>query len=315
MRLLYKAAVLLIITLLLIAMTTTAFAVEDDNEVSFKEVNQTVYVIYGSVNVRTGPGTDYSRIDTLPYGASIQRIGIGDNGWSKVIYNGQEAYMYSDYLSTTNPAAVKPKVDYTKLTRGIAVANGLKETDYTKESWEAVADALVRANLALNSSSQATVDDSLAVLEGAVAALVKMDRSALEQALSEYREFIDAEAQHGQWNTLIEAANNGKALLDSTDQSAVNDGAEQLRGLLAQVRAMLEAQKTPETITKEVYVEVPPTDDYCNIPVHRVWPVAFFCSLALNIALVALIVVYLSKKKNQKDDTPLVDYDIGDDLF
>ena len=79
---------------------------------------------------------------------------------------------------------------------------------------------------------------------------------------------------------------------------------------------MMDELNTPEIVTQEVRVEVPPTDDYCNIPAHRVWPVLFFCSFALNVALVAVIAIYISrKKKNQKDDTPLVDYDIEDDLF
>ena len=67
---------------------------------------------------------------------------------------------------------------------------------------------------------------------------------------------------------------------------------------------------------KEVPVEVPPTGEFCNIPMHRIWPVLFFISLALNVTLAAVIVVYIrNKKKNQHDDTPLVDYDIFDDTF
>ena len=65
---------------------------------------------------------------------------------------------------------------------------------------------------------------------------------------------------------------------------------------------------------KKVEVEVPPKGEYCNIPMHKVWPVLFFVSLAVNVALIVLIIVYISKKKkNQKDNTPLVDYDIADD--
>ena len=47
---------------------------------------------------------------------------------------------------------------------------------------------------------------------------------------------------------------------------------------------------------------------------HRVWPILFFISLGLNAILVAVIgMAAAKKKKNAKDDTPLVDYDIGDD--
>ena len=66
-------------------------------------------------------------------------------------------------------------------------------------------------------------------------------------------------------------------------------------------------------VEKEVEVEVEPSDDYCNIKIHYVWPILFFISLALNLGFIALIVVYVvRRKKNQTDDTPLVDYDIDD---
>jgi quinol-cytochrome oxidoreductase complex cytochrome b subunit len=62
-------------------------------------------------------------------------------------------------------------------------------------------------------------------------------------------------------------------------------------------------------------VPVEPTDDYCNINMHTVWIVLFWISFAINIALGALIAMYyLSKKKSTSDDTPLVDYDITDDI-
>jgi len=58
-----------------------------------------------------------------------------------------------------------------------------------------------------------------------------------------------------------------------------------------------------------------PEDDFCNISIHQVWPIVFFISLALNVAFVVLAVIYVTRrKKNRKDNTPLVDYDIGDDL-
>jgi uncharacterized protein YraI len=71
--------------------------------VNFTTVDEIVYAT-SSVNVRKGPGTEYDKIGALSYSESIKRIGKGDNNWSKVIYNGQEAYVSSNYLSTTKPA-------------------------------------------------------------------------------------------------------------------------------------------------------------------------------------------------------------------
>jgi uncharacterized protein YgiM (DUF1202 family) len=63
----------------------------------YQEVNETVYTIK-KTNVRNGPTIEYIKIGELKEGTPITRIGIGDNGWSKVIYNGEEAYIYSLYL-------------------------------------------------------------------------------------------------------------------------------------------------------------------------------------------------------------------------
>ena len=108
----------------------------------------------------------------------------------------------------------------------------------------------------------------------------------------------------------------GTELLTSGDQTAVDAATAEIGDLLSQLKAIMEAEKTPEVVVQEVPVEVPPTDDYCNIPKHRTWPVLFFVSLAVNVILVLMIVVYVSgKKRNQRDDTPLVDYDIYDDTL
>ena len=96
----------------------------------------------------------------------------------------------------------------------------------------------------------------------------------------------------------------------------MDEAAEKLAKLVEGIAAELEKVRTPQVVEveKKVEVEVAPKGEYCNIPMHKVWPVLFFVSLAVNVALIVLIIVYISKKKkNQKDNTPLVDYDIADD--
>lgn len=315
MKLLKKTTALLIVALVFFTMLPTAYAADNDNGVVFTEVQETVYAT-GTVNIRTGPSTSFKKIGVLIYGHAIQRIGIGENGWSKVLYNGGTAYIFSEYLSTTRPVVTAPEVDYAKLIREIAMANGLRRLDYTKESWGVLTDALTQATSALNSDKQATVDNCEKALKEAIAALKKVDRSALENALSECDDFISTDSQHELWVNLVTSMHNGETVLADNDQAAIDAAVVQINAALAEVQALVQAQATPEIVVQEVQVEVPPTDDYCNIPSHRVWPVVFFCSLALNVALVVVIVVYVyRKKKNQKDDTPLVDYDISDDLF
>lgn len=68
---------------------------------SFITVNETVYAT-DSVNVRSSYSTSSSIIGSLNKGDSITRIGKSSS-WSKVKYNGQTAYVSSDYLDTEKP--------------------------------------------------------------------------------------------------------------------------------------------------------------------------------------------------------------------
>lgn len=52
------------------------------------------------LNVRSGPGTSYSRIDALPHG-DIVLLRSTSNGWSRVVYHGTKlGYVSSQYLTS-----------------------------------------------------------------------------------------------------------------------------------------------------------------------------------------------------------------------
>ena len=329
MKFLKKTAAALLAVMLCATMVIPAAAAEQaqdaktgsqngtQNAVSanFLEVNEIVYAV-GTVNIRSGPGTQYERLGQLQYGYSVTRIGIGDNGWSMVIWNDQVAYIFSSYLSTTRPKGFNTNIDDSALLLQIAIANGLSRTDYTKESWDVLTSALSDANNAMNGNSQAAADDAEKALSKAINSLVKMNYSELRSVLKEVEELVSGSRTSEAWYELSCAACNGQAMLNSGDQAAVDEAVAQLRELIARVRELLENPESPNVVIQEVPVEVPPTDDYCNIAGHRVWPVLFAISAVLNVALVAVMVIYIrNKKKNQKDDTPLVDYDIFDDTF
>lgn len=70
--------------------------------VSFTKVNETVYATR-SVNVRANYSTSSSVVGSLNAGDSVTRTGRGSNGWSRVTYNGQTAYISSNYLTTEKP--------------------------------------------------------------------------------------------------------------------------------------------------------------------------------------------------------------------
>ncbi|MDE7339978.1 MAG: glycoside hydrolase family 25 [Lachnospiraceae bacterium] len=67
----------------------------------FTEVNETV-TAKQETNLRTEPSTlnDDSIVGKLVHGDTATRTGIGHNGWSRVIYNGQTLYAVTSYLTT-----------------------------------------------------------------------------------------------------------------------------------------------------------------------------------------------------------------------
>jgi len=75
---------------------------------SFNECNETVYAT-GTVNLRSGPGTDHEKTGALQTGDEATRIGIGfgeQEGWSMVrLPDGGIVYVNSNYISTSKPAA------------------------------------------------------------------------------------------------------------------------------------------------------------------------------------------------------------------
>jgi cell wall-associated NlpC family hydrolase len=60
-------------------------------------IKSTKVVTGGSVNLRTGPSTSYSKITTLSKGSEVGFISVS-NGWAKINYNGSIGYMSSQYL-------------------------------------------------------------------------------------------------------------------------------------------------------------------------------------------------------------------------
>ena len=54
----------------------------------------------GAVNVRTGPGTGYSKVDTLYKGEQVQ-VGQCQGGWCYVTHSGPDGWVSKNYLSTS----------------------------------------------------------------------------------------------------------------------------------------------------------------------------------------------------------------------
>jgi uncharacterized protein YgiM (DUF1202 family) len=95
----------------------------------YKCVRETVYATAG-VNVRVGPGLDFEKIGRLKFGDTIIRTGIGEDGWDRVLYNGETAYMVNKYLSLEKPVA------YYKANYPLSYSDGSCSITVYREWWD-----------------------------------------------------------------------------------------------------------------------------------------------------------------------------------
>ena len=117
------------------------------------------------------------------------------------------------------------------------------------------------------------------------------------------------------WAELGNALTEATALLNSGDQAKVDAAAQRLLDAVSAVQRYL-AQQGNDTPTETLPAPTIPNEvgERCDYPDHKVWPVLFWISLALNVVCGVLIISYIvAKAKNRKDTTPLVEYDIEDD--
>ncbi len=85
--------------------STLMFAGISNTSISFADVIKLVNT--SVLNVRSGAGTNYSKIGSLTQGTKVNVISES-NGWSKINYNGKVGYVSSQYLSkiSSNPKSV-----------------------------------------------------------------------------------------------------------------------------------------------------------------------------------------------------------------
>ena len=131
-------------------------------------------------------------------------------------------------------------VDTSALEAAIAEADGLKEADYTADSWAAYQAALANArSVAEAKESQEAVDQAKATLDAAKAALVKaeqpvsVDTSSLEKAISDAEALKEADYTADSWKALQSALTNAKNALEAKEsQTKVDDAANTLNNAI-----------------------------------------------------------------------------------
>ena len=66
-----------------------------------------------SLNVRTGPSTEYSKAGSLSVNEAVTVTGVADTGWYRLDYNGAEVYVSNKYLQDTQVAVTVASTDTT----------------------------------------------------------------------------------------------------------------------------------------------------------------------------------------------------------
>ena len=113
----------------------------------YSSVNEQV-TAKSETNLRTAATTNGSKIvHTLKNGETVIRTGIGSNGWSRIIYNGQTVYAVSSYLTTD--LSSKPVVSEETPTQN----NEMQFTD-TNEQVTAKSETNLRTKPTTKSDSQ-----------------------------------------------------------------------------------------------------------------------------------------------------------------
>lgn len=216
----------------------------------------------------------------------------------------------------TKPVETQPSVKYadtTALKAQIKIAEELTDYEYTKETWAAVEKALDEARNLLSSTSQKKVDTATSTLKKAISDLVPVDYTALREAIDSVGNMENMEEVAEYWSRFADALSNAQAQLTSGDQEAVNAATEELLASWAElVKAM---EEMGQIIEVEKIVEVEPSYPFCNIKGHKVIFIIMIISLVINAAFIALTVIhFIRKNRRERDDTPLVEYNIDDDM-
>lgn len=92
-----------------------------------KTVNQLVRTT-ATVNVRSSDSEEADRVGRAAAGTELTRLEERINGWSKVIFEGKEAYIKSDYLEVLSTEAEGTAIRTVKATTNVNVRNDASQT-------------------------------------------------------------------------------------------------------------------------------------------------------------------------------------------
>ena len=204
-------------------------------KITFVNVNGTDYAATGRGKVEIIGSDGTLKTDAAPFKDAVAgtefQITVTSTGYTTPL-----AFTYKVAGETPAPVVV----DTSALEAAIAEANGLKESDYTAESWATYQAALVNArSVAEAKESQEAVDQAKATLDAAKAALVKaeqpvsVDTSSLEKAISDAEALKEADYTADSWKAMQTALTKAKSALQAKEsQTAVDEASNTLNSAI-----------------------------------------------------------------------------------
>ena len=198
-------------------------------------VNGTDYAATGRGKVEIIGNDGTLKTDAAPFKDAVAgtefQITVTSTGYTTPL-----AFTYKVAGETPAPVVV----DTSSLEAAIAEADGLKESDYTAESWATYQAALVNArSVAEAKESQEAVDQAKATLDAAKAALVKaeqpvsVDTSSLEKAISDAEALKEADYTADSWKAMQTALEKAKSALQAKEsQTAVDEASNTLNSAI-----------------------------------------------------------------------------------
>ncbi len=262
-------------------------------EPKFTSVNQTMYTT-GEVNIRKSYSTSSAIIKTVEKGTKITRVGIGDNGWSKITYNGQTAYISSSLLTKTKPAEDKPKTEEPKSN----TANQTTNTDVTNNE-----DVNNTTELVNNEVDNSNTDNTNAVL----------GLSKLEIAGVNFSEGFDPSIHSYtlKLNFFVKDLNI-TAEANKTDAKVEIIGNENFEAGENNVTILVSSADNKETATYQIKVTIP--SEVASSPQNNI-QFYLMCGTIILAAIVVIgIIVSIYKKKN-KSGVDYKDSKTDDDMI
>ena len=151
-------------------------------------------------------------------------------------------YLPQSFTYTTKVAPAPAEVNTATLEATIAKAEGLKEVDYTADSWKAMQAELATAKAALEAKeSQDAVDAAAASLQASIDALKaatpaeseNVDTAALEKVIATAKGLNKNDYTATTWTTMQSALTNAEKALEAKEsQTSVDEAAKTLQAAI-----------------------------------------------------------------------------------